>query len=81
MRLLFALYLFVLYVLAVGCLAFPRTIQGYAIRATAQGITGRLPVLRSYVESRQYLVSVRTVGLIALLAALFLTFAALRRGG
>lgn len=81
MRLLLLLFIVVLYSLGVGCLVFPRTVQSVAVRAVAMGVTARAGGLRHFVESKEYLTTVRAVGVIALLTAAFLTFVALKRSG
>jgi hypothetical protein len=77
--LLFLIFLIVLYTLAVAFLLFPRVIQAFAIRLSNAGMASNSPVMRGYFESRGYIIQLRAIGLLALLGALFLTFAALRR--
>jgi hypothetical protein len=79
MRLLpFLIFLIVLYTLAVACLLFPRVIQAFAIRLSNTGMASNSPFMRRYFESRGYVIQLRALGLIALLTALFLTYAALK---
>ena len=73
----FVLFVLVLYALAMVCLALPRSVQRWARTQTATGATGRWAFLRNFTNSRWYLLNVRAVGVIALLMAAFLTFAAL----
>jgi hypothetical protein len=68
----------VLYTLAVAFLLFPRVVQAFVIRLSNAGMASSSPFMRRYFESRGYVIQLRAVGLIALLSALFLTFAALR---
>ncbi len=74
------LFVLVMYSLGIACLFFARGVQSYAVKAVATGVTRRSEALKSFVRSREYLVSVRAVGVVALLAGVFLTFAMLRRG-
>jgi hypothetical protein len=62
--------------LAVACLAFPRTMQGIAIRAVAIGPAPEC--VRSFVQSKAYLWNVRAVGVAALLVAVLLAYAVIR---
>lgn len=81
MRALVLLILFAAFLAALGvlCLLFPRAIQSMAVRAVQMGITSRVRALSSFVSSKQYLIVVRAVGLLALLMALFLCVASFRR--
>jgi len=72
------LFLLVLLALGVGCMFFPRTVQSFALKAVNMGITSKSEALKAFVQSKEYLISVRSVGFIALVAALFLAFASLR---
>jgi hypothetical protein len=72
------LFLLFLLVVAVACLFFPKAIQSVATRAVQMGVTSRSQALVAFVSSKQYLVVVRAVGLIALVAAVFLSTASFR---
>jgi hypothetical protein len=65
---------FIIVTLAVGvaCLWRPDRVQRLAIQATARGMTSRSAALNRFVGSRQYLINVRAVGILALLMAAFL---------
>jgi hypothetical protein len=76
----FVLFLLVLFAIALGCLFFPKTVQSVAIRAVQLGVTSRSQALVAFVSSRQYIFAVRAVGLVALVAAVFLSTASLRNG-
>lgn len=80
MRMTAPLALFVLFLLALGviCLFFPKAIQSIAVKAVQMGITSRNQALVAFVRSTQYLFVVRSVGLIALLAGVFLSTVSLR---
>ena len=77
MKSVFWVFLLLLFSLGVACVFFPKVIQSAAVRAVDTGITSRSHALTAFVESSTYLIVVRIVGLIALLAAVFLTFASL----
>ena len=74
---LFVLFVLALYVLAMVCLALPRSVQRWARGRAAAGVTARWEFLKNFIESSHYVFSIRAVGVIALLMAAFLTFAAL----
>ena len=78
MRLHLLIFIIVLYTLAVAFLLFPRVIQAFVIRLSNAGMASNSLVMRRYFESRGYIIHLRAFGLLALLAALFLTFAALK---
>jgi hypothetical protein len=79
-RVVFVVFFFGLFSLGVICLFFPRTVQSVAVKAVGLGVTSRSRLLTAFIGSHQYLISVRIVGLIALLAAGSLAFASLRSG-
>ena len=75
MKPLLALFLFVLFGLGIACLFFPSAIQSVAVKTVSMGLTGKSEALLAFVQSKQYLFSVRAVGVLALIAAVFVTFA------
>ena len=77
MKVLFVVFVGVLYGLALVCLVFPRRVQVLALKLVAAGITSRWTGLQNFIASKQYLLNVRFVGVIALLMGAFLTFAEL----
>ena len=80
MKPLLLAFMLAMFVLGISCLFFSRAVQSVAVKATGTGITSRSEALKAFLRSDRYLTSVRVVGLIALLAALFLAFAALKDG-
>jgi len=52
-------------------------VQRWARGRAAAGVTARWEFLKNFIESSHYVFSIRAVGVIALLMAAFLTFAAL----
>lgn len=73
-------YVVLLAALGTACVFFPRGVQAYAVRAAGMGITGRSAWLRAYLESSNYLLGVRAVGIVAYLMAAVLAVALLRGG-
>jgi len=72
------LILFVLAMLALGtvCTFFPQSVQSIAERAVEAGpVPG---VVKAFVRSNRYLWNVRTVGILAFIAALLLLIAGFR---
>jgi len=65
----------VLFVVGIVCLLFPLKIQAYAIRNIDKGWTPRIALLNNFVRSKSYLVNVRLVGVLALLASGFILWA------
>lgn len=61
------------------CLWRPNIVQRIAIRASSQGISGRSSALQRFVQSKSYLLSVRVVGVIALLISVFIGVMMLQR--
>ncbi len=63
----FLLVVFCLFLLTLGssCLFFPKSLQIFASRAVGMGITSKISVLKAYIESDSYLVSLRIIGLVA----------------
>ena len=78
MKALFWLFCSLLFAIAIGCLFFPGAIQSFAVRAVRTGATGRSETLNAFVQSNAYIVTVRGIGLIVLIAAVFLALAAYR---
>jgi hypothetical protein len=78
MKPLFVLFLLAMFALGIGCVFFPRDVQLLAVKAVGMGMTSRHQALMAFVQSRSYLISVRAVGVIALLVALFLAFASFK---
>jgi hypothetical protein len=74
---LFTLFLLILLALAVSCLFFSKAIQSIALRAVQKGLTSRSQALAALVTSKQYIVMVRAVGLLALTTFIFLLMAAI----
>lgn len=64
----------------IACLFFTRGVQGLALRWIERGVTSRILVARSFMQSASYLVSIKAVGVIALLCAAFLLWAFIRNG-
>ena len=81
MRLLLLLFVLMLYGFGFGCVLFPRVVQAIAIKTATAGLTGPIPTVMAFLESRLYLVTLRAGGLVALLAGGFVTFATLKRSG
>jgi hypothetical protein len=68
--------LFLLMLLAIGicCLFFPRKIQSMALEATTMGPTSNSRVLRGFIGSSGYILSLRVIGTIAFIMFLSLLF-------
>ena len=66
--------------LGIACLFFTGGVQGFALRWIERGVTSRIHVARSFMQSASYLVSIKAVGVIALLCAAFLLWAFIRSG-
>jgi len=77
---LFIFFLLLLFAIALACLLFPKAVQSFAVKAVRMGITSRSQGLVTFFNSKQYLIAVRVVGLIALVAALFLSIASIKGG-
>jgi hypothetical protein len=60
---------------------FPTSVQQWAARSVSKGLTGKIPFLKNYVESRNYLFTVRFVGLLAYVSFVLLAVAAYRGHG
>ncbi len=73
-------YVVVLAALGTAFVFFPRGVQAYAVRAATMGFIGRSAWLRAYLESSNYLLSVRAVGFVAYLMAAVLAVALFRGG-
>ena len=61
--LLLAVFLLLLFIVGTGCLFFPRNVQALAVKAIEIGPTSRIRPLRAFVQSEQYLLNLRLVGL------------------
>ena len=61
--------------IGIACLFFSREIQSFAVRWADRGINSRLPLVKRFTQSASYLISVKAVGVIAILCAIFLLWA------
>jgi hypothetical protein len=73
---LLIIFVLVLFAVALACLFFASTVQSLAVRAVQMG--PRSQALVTFVASKQYLFAVRAVGVLALIAALFLSVASIK---
>lgn len=60
-------FLVLLFFIGGYCLLFPKNVQGIATRVIEMGITANNPLLREFISSRSYIVSVRLFGVAAYL--------------
>lgn len=70
----FWLLIFCVALLALGsyCLFRPKSVQTYAVKAVAMGVTANCRALRVFIASERYLLVVRAFGLVAYLMFLLL---------
>jgi hypothetical protein len=77
MKLLLAGYVLFLATIGIGCLFFSKSIQIYAIKVSQLGIYSRIPGARAYIRSDKYLLSLKFIGILAIVMAAFMTYASL----
>ena len=68
---------FMLILLATGvvCLFFSAAVQRIAVRLVGYGLSSQIGPLKKFVSSPSYLISVKSVGVIAILGFIFLLWA------
>jgi hypothetical protein len=66
------IYIVMLASIGIACLFFSREIQGLAIKWINRGITSKIPIAKRFVQSDSYLVHLKVVGVVTILAAVFL---------
>ena len=74
------LMLFMLVTLGIGAalVLFPHRVQSRAQQWVSMGITGKIPVLQRFVNSRAYLINLRLCGLVSLLMFVVLALVAIK---
>ena len=65
-------YCVALFLLGGYCVFWPKSVQTYAIKAVAMGVTANCRALQGFIASERYLLVVRAVGLAAYLMSLLL---------
>jgi len=61
--------------IGIACLFFSKGVQGLAIKWVDRGVSSRIHAARSFMQSAAYLVSLKAIGVIAILCAAFLLWA------
>lgn len=82
-QILLAAFILILFTVSALTLFFGQEVQRFAIRSTEQGLSGKMPFLKQYISSSSYLVQLKIVGGISLLAGAFMVFVLIKslRGG
>jgi hypothetical protein len=71
-------FVIVLFVLGIACLFYPSKIQEIAVKSVNYGILTENSPIKAFVQSSNYLIVVRAVGIIATLCFCFLTWVLFR---
>jgi len=73
-----ALFTLSLFLFGVVLLVFPRRLQGFAAYWAGQGLSGKFPFIRAYVESDAWITYARLAGAMALAMSIFLLVAGIK---